>query len=155
IAAQLGLNTPLVCNSGAIVKDVLDHRTLWRADLDRELARAVIELFRSHHHPLLAFTDWSQDRPDFIVPSFPSGRPHFDDYVGQNLEHALVEPSWSDDLHLERKQAAGDSLFHLCAIGSRTEILELQGTIRDRLDGHVHTFVQRSPRYLGTMCEIL
>jgi hydroxymethylpyrimidine pyrophosphatase-like HAD family hydrolase len=155
IAAQLGLSTPLVCNSGSIVKDVQDHRTLWRADLDPALSGAVLELFDSHDHPPLAFTDRSPDQPDFIVPSFPSGRLFFDDYVGQNFEHALVSPTWNDDLHPGRKQPPRDARFHLCAIGSRAEMLELEFTIRDHLDGRVRTFVQRSPRYLGTICEIL
>src|SRR5512135_1043762 len=33
IATLLGLDAPIVCNSGAIVKDPGDHATLWRADL--------------------------------------------------------------------------------------------------------------------------
>src|SRR5271157_5555564 len=41
IATQLGLNAPIVCNSGAIVKDPQDHRTLWRADFDPSLSREL------------------------------------------------------------------------------------------------------------------
>jgi Cof subfamily protein (haloacid dehalogenase superfamily) len=155
IAAQLGLDTPVVCNSGAIVKDVRDHRSLWRADLDPELVQAVLELFDRNQHPPLAFTDWSPDQPDFIVPSFPSGRLYFDDYVGQNFEHALVDPTCNDGLCRGSQELPCDALFHLCAIGSRTEMLEFERILRERLDGQVRTFVQRSPRYLGTMCEVL
>src|SRR5271157_4234606 len=34
IAQQLGLDAPLVCNSGAIIKDPREQVTLWRADFD-------------------------------------------------------------------------------------------------------------------------
>ena len=55
----------------------------------------------------------------------------------------------------ERGGGAGEPMFHLCAIGSRGDMLEFQRAVLDRLDGRVQTFVQRSPRYLGTMCEVL
>jgi len=89
------------------------------------------------------------------VPGFPTGWPLFDDYVGQNRDHAEVDPSWATE-HRRRSEAPSrDALFHLCAIGSRHEMLAFQRLVLDRLDGRVQTFVQRSPRYLGTMCEIL
>src|SRR5262245_52324972 len=45
IALQLGLNAPIVCNSGAIVKNPQDHGTLWRADFEPSLVADVFELF--------------------------------------------------------------------------------------------------------------
>src|SRR5271169_6062992 len=48
IAQQLGIDAPLVCNSGAIVKDPRNHRTLWRADFDQTLAADVLDLFHGH-----------------------------------------------------------------------------------------------------------
>src|SRR3954452_9804623 len=42
VARQLGLDAPLVCNSGALVKDPGGHRTLWRADLDVALVAEVL-----------------------------------------------------------------------------------------------------------------
>ncbi len=46
-------------------------------------------------------------------------------------------------------------MFHLCAIGSREGMLAFQRAVLDRFHGRVQTFVQRSPRYLGTMCEVI
>src|SRR5580704_13939030 len=48
VAEQLGLDAPLVCNSGAIVKDPVAHRTLWRADFDDELLADVLNVFQAH-----------------------------------------------------------------------------------------------------------
>ena len=155
IAAQLALNAPIVCNSGAIVKDPRDDQTLWRADFDPSLAAALLELFDADQRPAVAFTDRGTQESDFIVPGFPTGWPLFDDYVGQNRDHAEVDPSWATEHRRRSEVPSHGALFHLCAIGSRHEMLAFQRLVLDRLDGRVQTFVQRSPRYLGTMCEIL
>jgi hypothetical protein len=148
IAEQLGLDAPLVCNSGAIVKEPAGHRTLWRADFDAALLAEVLALFRDHDQPAVSFTDRGPDDSDFLVERMPTGRPLFDEYLGLNREHAEVDPSWTgrvaDGLH-----------FHLCAIGPREEMLAFQEVVLRRLAGRVQTFVQRSPRYVGTMCEVL
>ena len=104
IAAQLALNAPIVCNSGAIVKDPQDDQTLWRADFDPSLAAALLELFDADQRPAVAFTDRGTQESDFIVPGFPTGWPLFDDYVGQNRDHAEVDPSWATE-HRRKSEA--------------------------------------------------
>jgi hydroxymethylpyrimidine pyrophosphatase-like HAD family hydrolase len=147
IAAQLGLDTPLVCNSGALVKEIRDHRTLWRADLPAETLGPIFELFREHDEAAISFTDRNPDDFDFLVHASPTGRPLFDDYLDQNQSHAEVDPAWTSRADLLH--------YHLCAIGDRPKMLEFERAVLDRLPGRVQTFVQRSPRYAGTMCEIL
>jgi Cof subfamily protein (haloacid dehalogenase superfamily) len=148
IAEQLGLDAPLVCNSGAIVKDPAAHRTLWRADFDAPRLAEILTLFRVNNQPAVSFTDRSPDDSDFVVERMPTGRTLFDEYLSLNETHAEVDPAWTnlvaDGLH-----------FHLCAIGTREEMLAFQAVVLGRLGGRVQTFVQRSPRYIGTMCEIL
>ncbi len=155
IATQLALNAPIVCNSGAIVKNPQDDRTLWRADFDSSLAAALLELFEADQRPAVSFTDRGTQDRDFIVPSFPTGWRFFDDYVSQNREHAEINPGWAARHRLKGEDLSPERLFHLCAIGSREEMLTFQRLVIDRLGSRVQTFVQRSPRYLGTMCEIL
>ena len=83
------------------------------------------------------------------------GRPLFDDYVGQNREHAQVAPDWAS--------GAEHELDRLPEMPGFTSVRSARGPrcwpssrpLRDRLNGQVQTFVQRSPRYLGTMCEVL
>src|ERR1700720_2034494 len=48
IARKLEIDAPLVCNSGAIIKDPSNDRTIWRADFDGSLSALVLELFQSH-----------------------------------------------------------------------------------------------------------
>jgi 5-amino-6-(5-phospho-D-ribitylamino)uracil phosphatase len=148
IAQSLNLNAPLVCNSGALVKEPSDHRTLWRADLPAPLVREILSVFRRFDEPAVSFTDQPPDGPDFVIPHASMGRPHFDEYVTLNREHARVDPAWAQG-------SAPDPHFHVCAIGSREGMLDFQTAIHEALSHRVRTFVQKSPRYSGTMCEIL
>ena len=161
IARQLGIDAPLVCNSGAMIKDPLSHRTLWRADFDGSLSADVLALFESHDQPAVVFTDRHPDEADFIVAAYPTGRNPFDDYVGQNREHAEIDAAWRPEAsisaaaHRLPAQGRSDAMFHLCAIGTRTEMVEFQAAAHDRLGGRIQTFVPRLHRYIGTMCEVL
>jgi hydroxymethylpyrimidine pyrophosphatase-like HAD family hydrolase len=150
VADSLGLDAPLVCNSGAIVKEPAGHRTLWRADFDAPLLAEILAVFRARDEPVVSFTDRDPDGPDFLVERAATGRPLFDDYVDQNRDHAGVEPGWTD-----RDAPSPSAHFHLCAIGSRPAMLAFERAVLDRLGGRVRTFVQRSPRYAGTMCEVI
>jgi hydroxymethylpyrimidine pyrophosphatase-like HAD family hydrolase len=159
IAQQLGIDAPLVCNSGAIIKDPKNHRTLWRADFDGALAADVLDLFRGHDQPAVAFTDRGPHEADFIIEAYPTGREPFDDYVGQNREHAEIDAEWHrgsapDDGRVSCSRGR-EPLFHVCAIGTLSQMLGFERAALQRVAGRVETFVQRSPRYLGTMCEIL
>ncbi|MFO0951136.1 MAG: HAD family hydrolase [Isosphaeraceae bacterium] len=147
VAEALGLDAPLVCNSGAIVKDPAGHRTLWRADFDPDLLAEALALFGEHAEPVVSFTDNPPEHHDFLVERERTGRPEFDDYLDQNREHAGVCPGWP--------VSAGSGHFHLCAIGSKPDMLRFEEIVLDRLRGRVRTFVQRSPRYVGTMCELI
>jgi Cof subfamily protein (haloacid dehalogenase superfamily) len=152
IALELGIDAPLICNSGAIVKDPQNHSTLWRADFAGPLVADVLDLFCTHDQPAVVFTDRGPDDFDFIIAAFPTGREHFDDYVGQNREHAEIDASGPLNAKFP---SASDPLFHICAIGTASQMLGFERAALERLNGRVQTFVQRSPRYVGTMCEIL
>jgi len=146
IARELGLDSPLVCNSGAIIKRPGDHSTLWRGDFPPQLAAQIHRLFLAHNHPMVVYTDLDPHSPDFAVPQFPTGRDLFDEYVSLNHEHALVDSGLAGRL---------DQMFHVCAIGTRAEMAAFEQMLHQQLGGLVTTYVQRSHRYLGTMCELV
>jgi 5-amino-6-(5-phospho-D-ribitylamino)uracil phosphatase len=145
IAEALGLDAPLVCNSGALVKDAASGRTLWRADFEADLLAAILELFREHDEPVVGFSDRLAHEHDFVIAQHHTGRYPFDEYVTINRSHARVDPEW----------ARGEPQFHVCAIGDRPRMLDLQGVFTERFGERIRTFVQRSPAYTGTMCEVL
>ncbi len=147
VAERLGLGSPLVCNSGALVKDPEGHRTLWRADLDAGLLVEILGVFEGRDEPSVSFTDRPAEEADFLVARARTGRPLFDDYLDQNRAHAGVDPAWPS--------RPGLAHYHLCAIGTPEAMLALEAAVVARLPGRVQTFVQKSPRYAGTMCEVL
>jgi Cof subfamily protein (haloacid dehalogenase superfamily) len=149
IARELGLDAPLVCNSGALVKSSSDHRTLWRADIDPGLVAELLDLYGRRDEVVVSFTDHPPDGPDFLVDRDPTGRPLVDDYLVQNRPHAAVDPRWGDD------PGRSGPHYHLCVIGDRDAMLDAQRAVEDRFVGRFTTFVQRSPHYRGTMCETL
>ena len=153
IAEMLGLESPLVCNSGAIVKDPLEHRTIWRADFSESLLKDILEVFHERGEPVVSFTDRSVDDPDFLVEHHRTGREHFDNYLERNQGHEAVFPSWTTEARLGR--AFSEAHFPLCGIGTVDEMLELEQVLLDRLTYRIRTFVQKSPKYTGTMCEVL
>ncbi len=148
VAQQLGIVAPIVCNSGALVKDPAQHRTLWRADLQAAVLADLLDLLRSRDEPAVSMIDHGSEAPDFLIPARPVGCPLFDEYVERNDPFSKVEPDWMN-------RPGEGSHFHLFAIGLRPEMLELEAYILAQLPGLVRTFVQRSPLYAGTMCEVL
>lgn len=148
IATELGLDAPLVCNSGALVKDPASGRTLWRADLDPQVAGAVLALFRRLGRDAVGMLDHDLTGPDFLIPDAEPSCPLFRDYVDRNREHARIDPQWMFD-----RSPVGH--FHLFAIGDRSAMLDAERDVLELAGGRVRTFVQRSPAYQGTMCEVL
>lgn len=149
VALELGIDAPVVCNSGALVKDTTTHRTLWRADFTAEVFETVIDCFRARGEPILTFTDRDPSEFDFLSSANPTGRTFFDEYLESNRGHGgiLNDWRWEDRPHGVH--------FHLCSVGTRPEMLDFEAEIRTRLGDSVRTFVQKSPNYRGTMCEVL
>ncbi len=151
MAHHLGLEAPLVCNSGALVKDLATQATLWRADFEPETMIRLLDLFGAEGERPLSFIDHDEAGPDFTIDTHPTGDYPFDDYVSANQEHASIETGWTSDA----KRSLGRSHFHICAIGDRERMDRFEARVRKGLGGRVLCFVQRSPRYTGWMCEIL
>ena len=147
VAVRLGIETPIVCNSGALVKEASGRQTLWRADFGRDVLATLFRLFQDRDEFVVTFTDRTLEERDFVVARSPVGRPLFDDYLDQNLEHAEIDPNWTNRQDLTH--------YHVCAIDEPTRMQGLELALLDSLPGEVQTFVQRSPRYAGTMCEVL
>ncbi len=149
IAEELGVAAPLVCNSGALVKDPDDDRTLWRADLDPQVVADLLTLYRDRNEYVISFIDRPGAKHDFFAAVDPSHCPLVNDYLAQNRPFGLIDPTWIDRLGRDA------SHFHVCAIGSREQMLKLRDLVVARFPGQFTTFVQRSPRYEGTFCEVL
>jgi Cof subfamily protein (haloacid dehalogenase superfamily) len=149
IAEMLGLDTPMVTNSGALVKCPGTNRTLWAAAHSPGDFQAIISVFQAHGRPILSFLDTRPDEPDFVTSAYPSGCALFDHYLAENLKFGQVVPDWL------AKDDAASGHFHLCAAGTREAMQQIADQLhRQRPDGF-QIFVQKSPAYVAWMCEVL
>ena len=122
-----------------------------RADFDPELAADVLDFSAATISLSVVFTDRDPDDFDFIIPASP--RPGaFDDYVAKNLEHAEIDSDWPTAG--PRRGLAATSRCSMSAPSGLEEMLAFERAALDRVAGRVQTFVLRTSRYLGTMCEI-
>lgn len=150
IAAALGSQSPMVCNSGALVKCPDSARTLWRAEHSTEHVRAILEVISEAGVPSLSFLDAGTEGPDFVTAADPSGCPLFDQYLRSNAGFARIDSGWHSRLD------DGDAHFHVCAAGSRDAMADIERQLHERLpEAKFRTFVQKSPNYVAWMCEVL
>ncbi len=151
IAAALGSETPMVCNSGALVKCPASARTLWRADHPAEHTRVILEVIEQAGIPALSFLDADLNGPDFVTAAHPSGCPLFDHYLESNAGFGLIDPDWRSGV---TQESAGH--FHVCGAGSREAMARIETLLHQRLpEAKFRTFVQKSPNYVAWMCEVL
>lgn len=148
VAEQLGLDAPLVCNSGAVVKSRHGDHTLHRADLPPGIAAELVRLFESRGHRALSFLDDPADGADFVTAADPSGDPYLDRYLDVNRGHGRYDPAWKETIDRE-------SHYHVCCFGEFEAMRPLAETALERFGAAIQPFVQRSPSGLGFVCEIV
>ncbi len=151
MASALGSSSPMVCNSGALVKCPVSARSLWRAEHSPEHVGTILDVIAEAGVPALSFLDAGLEGPDFVTAADPSGCPLFDQYLRSNTGFARIDPNWQTRL-ADRDEAH----FHVCAAGSHEAMAEIERKLHERLpDARFRTFVQKSPNYVAWMCEVL
>lgn len=149
IAAKLDLDTPMVCNSGALVKCPATNATHWRADHSAEDTGRIMQVFDAFRKPILSFLDTPPDQPDFVTATEHSGCALFDQYLAENRGLGRIDPQWRQGAN------TNEGHFHLCAAGTRDEMLMVEAELQRREPDKYQIFVQKSPNYLAWMCEVL
>lgn len=151
IAAELGLEGPLVTASGGLVKQPSDHRTLFRAGFPASLLSEVVAAIVAAGHEPVVYTDSYGQGFDFHCRTLESldatGRPTgFGEYLNCNRQLAHVDP----DLH----RSPPTDVFAGFAMGPRDamDLLETQLATAFPADLSLHTI--QSPRYRDWLCEI-
>jgi len=152
VAEMLGIDTPLVTASGALVKRPGDHATLHRAAFAPGVLDSVVSrIIAAGHEPIL-YTDSFAQGYDFHCRSLAGadeaasgdGR-GVSEYLGRNRHLADVRP----ELHL----APPPEAFAGFAMGRHEEMLALEAALHADHPGQLALHVIRSPRYRDWMCE--
>jgi Cof subfamily protein (haloacid dehalogenase superfamily) len=146
VARAIGLESPLITASGALVKDTADHSTLFRARFAEGVIESVVaQIDRRGHEPIL-YTDSYAEGFDFHCRGREVGGAGLRKYLAINAPLARVAP----ELHV--RPPAG--VFAGFTMGSREEMLETERALEEAWPGALSLHVIRSPRYRDWMCEI-
>lgn len=146
VARAIGLESPLVTASGALVKDSADHSTLFCARFaEGVVERVIAEIDRRGHEPIL-YTDSYAEGFDFHCRGREVGGAGLREYLAINAPLARVSP----DLHTRPPEG----VFAGFTMGSREEMLAVERSLGANWPGVLSLHVIRSPRYRDWMCEI-
>lgn len=146
LCKPLGLEAPVVTASGALVKDPRDHRTLFRADFDRQLLCRLLGLIDRHGYEPVVCGDTFSVGFDFYLKRMTTTKPELAEYLQLNPHDGRHWPELISNPPPE--------VFHSFVMGTRDEMLQLEHAIHRDLPGEVQTGVLRSPKYNGFMVEL-
>ncbi len=142
----LGIDVPLVTASGALVKDPIDHRTLYRADFPRQtLCEALAVVNRCGYDPVLCCDTFTAGF-DFYYRATEVESPELTEYFSLNSQSGRHWPELVTDPPPEA--------FNAFTMGTQAEMLALEAELQRQLPDKLHTHVLRTSRYVGFMCEL-
>jgi Cof subfamily protein (haloacid dehalogenase superfamily) len=147
LVAPLGLDAPLVTASGALIKQPANHATLFQAEFGGESLKGTLAVVDGEGYEAVLYCDSYGEGFDFYCQRSEVAQPELADYLAQNADCYRLWPGLMS--------APPQGVFAGFAMGTRDQMLALEGELRRRLPGSLYTHVLRSPRYAGYMCEIL
>jgi 5-amino-6-(5-phospho-D-ribitylamino)uracil phosphatase len=157
VARRLGVDTPLVTASGALVKRPSDHATLLRAEFAVGVLEGVVGAIVAAGHEPVVYTDSFALGYDFhcrvaaesAATRAAGGRAAASglaEYLEKNRNLANVVP----DLH----RAVPADAFAGFTMGGRDEMAALEAALGAAFPDRLSLHTIRSPRYRDWMCEI-
>lgn len=142
----LGISVPLVTASGALVKDPRNHETLFRADFDPGILPTTLQTIESVGYEPVVCADTYHEGFDFY-------RGHEEVWGDELAEYVRLNPGcgriWPGLVH-----NPPPGVFAAFAMGTRSQMMDLEKLLHRTVPGKLSTHVLRSPKYTGFMCEI-
>jgi 5-amino-6-(5-phospho-D-ribitylamino)uracil phosphatase len=146
LVEPLELNVPLVTASGALIKRACDHQTLYRAQFAPRALEACLGLVAEQGYEPVLYADTFDQGFDYYCQRLETPRSELREFFELNAGCDRVLPTMMTQ--------PPEGIFAGFAMGTRGEMLALQGTLEAALAEHLYVHVLRSPRYTGYMCEI-
>ena len=146
IVDALELRSPVVVNSGTLVKDPTTGENLLAEYLDHDLAERIVADLCSCKVAVTVHLDSALSDIDFFVASKENAPQFFEGYL--ELNRGLWEPGVPPDLRL------GGRITVVCAAGDPEELKRLGRQLARRYDGAFNWHVVGNVRYVGDFLEI-
>jgi Cof subfamily protein (haloacid dehalogenase superfamily) len=146
LVEPLALDVPLVTASGALVKDPLDHRTLFCAQFDADVLRGLLRIVDEAGYDPVLYADTFSDGYDFYCRRIEVEQPELAEFFALNPDCHRLWPTIIDQ--------PPPGIFSCFAMGPRDHMQALCGELERQFPRDLYVHVLRSPRYVGFMCEI-
>jgi hypothetical protein len=149
LVEPLQLDVPLISASGALIKDPLDHRTLFCAEFLPGLLEKVLAVLAATGHDAVLYADTFSEGFDFYCPRLqipPGEQIELTEYYGRNSNSGRVWPNLMS--------APPPGVFAGFAMSSRAAMTELGAQLQLQFGDALYVHVLKSPFYSGWFCEI-
>lgn len=146
LVEPLGLHVPVITASGTLVKNPLDHRTLFMAHFGPGVLDGVVSIVAREGYDPVLYADTFDQGFDFYLPRLDVAGDELSEFLQLNADCGRVWPGLV--------AAPPPGIFSGFAMGPRERMLALAGRLQQALGEQLSVHVLRSPRYRGFMCEI-
>ena len=146
LVEPLGLTVPLITASGALVKDPVNHRTLYRAQFERAVLCSVLQAMDELGYCPIVCSDTFHEGFDFYTSRAEVTGEELCEYLRINADAGRVNADLLD--------GPPENTFCTFTMGTHDQMLKLEERLLGRFPGKLHAHVLRSPLYAGYMCEV-
>jgi hypothetical protein len=146
LVEPLGLEVPLVTAAGGLIKNPLDHRTLWQARFDRLALLDTLKYVAEAGYDAVLCADTFDEGFDYYCPRLAGTEALLAEYYELNAGCERILP--------DLMTAPPEGIFAGFTMGTKPQMLALKALLERRLPDDLSLIVLRSPRYRGYMCEI-
>jgi Cof subfamily protein (haloacid dehalogenase superfamily) len=148
LVEPLGLDVPLITASGALIKDPIDHRTLFCARFKPGVLESVLPIVADAGYDTILYGDTYTQGFDYYIRSFDVDERQADliHYFGRNK---IAGREWPQVLELPPPD-----IFAGCALGPKEEMAKLGQRLEQQFGDDLYVHVLKSPFYTGWFCEI-
>jgi Cof subfamily protein (haloacid dehalogenase superfamily) len=149
LVEPLGLDVPLISASGALIKDPLDHRTLYSAEFAAGILEGTLKTAVAAGHDAVLYADTFADGFDFYCQTLDlngSNQAQLAEYFGRNASCGRVWPN------LMASPPPG--IFAGFAIDTREKMTRLGQQLTRQFGDNLYVHILKSPFYSGWFCEI-
>ena len=145
VAQDAGLPLPLVCHSGALVKDTGSHHTLHATTLTSAALGALLDALADEGLAAFAYTDTYERGHDFAVERDASLTRFHEDYLAKNSGCFVEVDSLRGDL--------GTDVVQVCTFAELDELRNIKQRLGEMLAGLVTCHLLSAPAYIGHFLE--
>ena len=146
LVKELEIDVPLVTASGALVKDPIDHRTLYQAEFEPQTLRDVVAIVDAAGFDLVLCGDTFAEGFDFYHARPNPRTPELAYYLAMNPGRSRLWPDLLSD--------PPPGVFGGFVVGTLEQMRDLDSLTRRQMPGKLHTHVLHPPRYRGFFTEI-